>query len=66
MIPSAVAGSSSTYLCDYLYAHNAGHTNILLAGGAWEHGDKAGIGYLSANNEASMSNRQIGARLEFI
>jgi hypothetical protein len=66
MLPSAVVGSSSTYLCDYIYAHNAGETNILLAGGSWYYGDKAGVGVLTANNEASDSYRYIGARLEFI
>jgi hypothetical protein len=66
MIPSAASGSSSTYLCDYLYAHNAGETNILLAGGGWYNGDKAGVGYLSAYDKASGSDRRFGARLEFI
>jgi hypothetical protein len=66
MIPSAVAGSTSTYLCDYFYAHNAGQTNILLAGGHWYYGAKAGIGDLNAGSVASRSYRDIGARLEFI
>jgi len=66
MIPSATAGSSSTYLCDYLYAHTTGQTNILLAGGGWNYGTKAGVGSLLAYNVASPSSRSVGARLEFL
>jgi hypothetical protein len=36
----------------------------LLASGNWNNSDKAGVSYLNANNEASKSNRNIGARLE--
>jgi hypothetical protein len=66
MIPSAAAGSSSTYLCDHFYAHDTAETNILLAGGLWVSGDSAGVGFLHATYEASRSRRTIGARLEFI
>ena len=66
MIPSAVVGSSSTYLCDYFYAHDAGETNILRAGGHWNNSNKAGVGYLDAGDVASKSYRYISARAEFI
>jgi hypothetical protein len=36
----------------------------LLASSNWNNSDKAGIGYLNANNEASKSNRNISTRLE--
>lgn len=65
-IPSAAIGSSSTYLCDYIYGHNVGETNILLAGGYWYYGDGAGIGFLGASYEASFSGRHVGGRIEFI
>lgn len=65
-IPGAAVGSSSTYLCDYLYAHDAGETNILLFGGRWSHRSSAGVGSLNSDNESSTSSRYIGARLEFI
>jgi len=65
-IPSAVAGASSTYIPDYLYAHDAGETNILLAGGVWYSGADAGAACLHSSNVASFSYRYVGARLEFI
>jgi hypothetical protein len=65
-IPGAAVGSSSTYLCDYLYAHDAGETNILLFGGGWSSGSSAGVGSLYSTGESSSSYRNIGARFEFI
>jgi hypothetical protein len=66
MIPNSVTGSSSTYLCDYFYAHDAGETNILLSGGHWYDGSVAGVGSLYSNGGSSSSYRTIGARFEFI
>jgi len=66
IIASAVAGSSSTYVADYWYAHNAGQSNILLAGGGWSGGANAGFGGRYANYVASFSSRSIGARPEFL
>jgi hypothetical protein len=65
-IPGAAVGSSSTYLCDYLYAHDAGETNILLFGGAWYHGSTAGVGSLLSGSVSSVSSRGIGARFEYL
>jgi len=66
LIPSAVAGSSASYLYDYFYAHDAGETNILQAGGYWLNGVTAGIGFLASSDVASYSCRILGGRLEFI
>jgi len=65
-IASAVAGSSSTYIPDNQYSHDAGETNILLVGADWLYGAPAGLGALNANVVASISDREIGARAEFI
>ena len=66
MIPNAVSGSTSTYLCDYLYAHDIGETNILIAGSNWADGSRAGVYYAISNRVASESYYPIGARIEFI
>jgi hypothetical protein len=62
LVPNAVAGSSATYVCDCLYAHNAGQINILLAGGVWNGGATAGFGGRAANGVASDSGRNVGTR----
>ena len=64
-LASVTAGSSSTYIPDYCYSHDAGETNIALAGGYWYIGGQAGAGYLLLSNVASYSYHSIGARLEF-
>jgi len=66
VVPNAVAGSNVTYLCDYVYAHDAGETNILRAGGCWLGGATAGAGCRNASSVASYSSRLICARPEFI
>ena len=66
LIPNAVAGSSSTYLCDYFYAHNAGETNILLFGVYWSYGLFAGVAVLNSSGVASTCHRAFSGRLEFI
>jgi len=66
LLASAVAGSDSTCIPDYFYAHDAGETNILLASGGWNYASDAGLGCLSSRDVASHSDRKIGARLEFI
>lgn len=65
-IPSAVAGGAATYIPDQWYAHDAGETNILLAGGIWSHGSRAGVGCGDSEDVASLSDRSFGARLEFV
>ena len=64
-IPSANAGSSSTYLCDYFY-YPRYNPSIMRFGGSWDHGPRAGPGCRGAYNAPSASARYIGARLEFI
>jgi hypothetical protein len=66
LIGSETAGSSSTYLCDYFYAHDAGEINIMLSGGRWADGSGAGVGFLQSADWSSKSGQYIGARFEFI
>ena len=66
LIPNAVAGSSSTYLCDYFWAHDATEVNLLLFGGGWGDAVKAGVACLHSNDIASVVLTNVGARLEFI
>jgi len=63
-LPSAAAGSDSSYLADYWYACTA-DGNILLAGGGWSAARGAGPGYRFANSGPTYSVRYFGARLEF-
>ena len=65
ILANAVAGSSNTYLCDNFWAHNAGETNILLAGGNWNVGATAGVGVRAANKVASYSYHAYTTRVEF-
>jgi len=62
-IPSAVGGSSSTYIPDYYY-QTTGNKSALL-GGYWYHGANAGAFSLDLNNAASFVHRTVGARLSF-
>jgi len=66
LIASVIGGSTSTYIPDYFYAHNATETNILLASGAWAGASFAGLGCLYSGYVASHSLRLFGCRLEFI
>lgn len=63
VMPSAVTGSDSTYLCDYWYAPTG--DRILLAGGYWNYARAAGPGDRYANSAVSISYRNDGARVEF-
>ena len=65
-LAGAVAGSSSTYLCDYWYSHRTGQTNILRAGGWWNNAVLAGVGFRHSADVAAGAYRLVGARLEFI
>ena len=66
LFAAAVVGSSSTYIPDYWYAHDAGETNIALAGGSWANTAGAGLAYLGSGYVASYSSRTISARAEAI
>ena len=63
VMPSAVNGSDSTYLCDYWCAPTG--DRILLAGGYWDDGRFAGPGFRRADSAVSASYRNYGARVEF-
>jgi hypothetical protein len=65
-IPNSVAGSSSTYLTDYLYAHDAGEVNIAQIGGSWFSGSFAGLFDWDLSFVASNVSRYVGARLLYI
>lgn len=68
-LPSSVTGGTDTkYLADYYYyprSTNAAAPNILLSGGDWGAAGYAGLGYLGAHSDASLSIAAVGARLEF-
>ncbi|MFA6364269.1 kelch repeat-containing protein, partial [Methanoregula sp.] len=67
-LPSAVGGSSTTYLSDYYYyprSISAADPNILLSGGSWAAAGLAGVGALGTITYASDSLSSVGARLEF-
>lgn len=64
-IPSANTGSSSTYLCDQFY-YPRYNPSIVLFGGSWTDGLRAGVGCRSAYGAPSNSLRHVGARLELL
>lgn len=66
MFPAAVAGANNSHLYDYFYAHDTGEVNVLLFGGAWSNGARAGVAYLPSNYASAASSRNIGARVEFV
>lgn len=59
-------GTAATYLYDQFYAHDVGELNILLSGGSWAYGDKAGVACLHSNDVATVVFTSVGARLEFV
>ena len=67
-VPGALAGASNTYLTDYAYSHQSGisQTGVLLAGGDWHRGLRAGVGVRSSLNGPSHVGATIGGRVEFI
>jgi hypothetical protein len=66
ILPNHGGGSDSTYLCDRIYWHKAGQTNILLAGGNWYSVTNAGVGARTASSITSNSLRTYGCRVEFL
>jgi len=66
ILPNLGGGSDSTYLCDIIYWHRAGQTNILRAGGSWYDAASAGVGCRDAPYVASYSDRACGCRAEFL
>jgi hypothetical protein len=60
---NTVGGSSTTYLTDYLYAHDATEINICLFGGFWDSGSNAGAFSLRLHLVTSAAYSSVGARL---
>jgi hypothetical protein len=63
IIPSAVGGSTTTYICDYHYC-NASSTALrtLLVGGNANNGGPAGLGSFSSNNAVGNAYSNVGFR----
>ena len=61
-----VVGASSTFIPDYWSAHDAGETNIALAGGDGGGGAYTGLAGLHSTSAVAYSNRTIAGRAEFI
>lgn len=66
-IASETKASDNTGLCDYFYRHPSykGWLAALL-GGDWNHGSRAGAGYLYLDNTAANRYRTIGARVLYV
>jgi len=62
LYPSAVAGSESTYICDYCYYNSSGV--VLRCGGGYSQIQNYGLFYLSGNDAASSSYAYVGCRLQ--
>lgn len=63
IIPSAVGGSATTYICDYHYC-NASSTALrtLLVGGSAHNGSNAGLSQVNSNNDVGSANSHVGFR----
>lgn len=63
IIPSAVGGSITTYICDYHYC-NASSTALrtLRVGGSANTGGNAGLGYFSSNGAVGVASSSVGFR----
>lgn len=62
LYPSAVAGSESTYICDYCDYTSSGV--VLRCGGLYSQSQNYGLFCLGGNNTASNSYASIGCRLQ--
>ena len=62
LYPNAVAGSESTFVCDYCYYSVSGV--VLLVGGYYSQNQVHGAFFLVGNNAASNQNANIGCRLQ--
>ena len=63
IIPSAVGGSTTTYICDYHYC-NASSTALrtLLVGGRASNGGGAGLGYFNSSGGVGCASSDVGFR----
>lgn len=62
LYPSAVAGSETTYVCDYCYYNSSGV--VLRVGGNYGQDQYRGAFCLLGNNAASSSSASVGCRLQ--
>lgn len=62
LYPSAVSGSETTYVCDYCYYGSSGV--VLFCGGYYGQYQDYGPFYLYGNGSASVSDANIGCRLQ--
>ena len=62
LYPSAVAGSESTYVCDYCYYNASGV--VLVVGGSYSQSQLYGAFYLGGDSAASHAYAGIGCRLQ--
>ena len=60
-IPTGIAGSDSTYLCDYYYSGSG--WRVASVGGSWNDGSSAGLFFLGSDDGSSGSYSSIGSRL---
>lgn len=65
-VPGALSGATNVYLTDYLYSHQSGisQTGVLLAGGDWYYGARAGVGSRYATAGPASVRASFGGRLE--
>lgn len=63
IIPSAVGGSNTTYMCDYHYCNTSSTAlRTLLIGGGASHGSDAGLGYFNSDNGVGYAGTNVGFR----
>lgn len=63
IIPSAVGGSNTTYMCDYHYCNTSSTAlRTLLVGGSAVHGGRAGLGYFYSPYGVSAADSLVGFR----
>ena len=63
IIPSSIAGSESTYKCDYHYCDaNSVVKRLLLVGGRADFGSIAGLGFFLSDGGVGLANAVVGFR----
>lgn len=66
IVATEIGGSSSTYWCDYYYTNtSANRMQVVLVGGAADHGSNAGLAGVSTHHAPSVAGRDLGSRLCF-
>ena len=63
IIPSSIAGSESTYKCDYHWCNaDSVENRTLLVGGSAHHGGRAGLGFFSSPDGVGYAYANVGFR----